>query len=208
MIDLHYWPTPNGHKITLFLEEAGLPYTVFPVDIGRGDQFKPEFLAISPNNKMPAIVDRAPADGGAPVSVFESGAILLYLGEKTGKFLPKDLRERIPVLEWLMFQMGGFGPMPGQVHHYLGLENEADRRYGLERYSKETHRLYGVMDRRLAGRAFFADNLSIADFAIIGWAWRHERHKVDLAEFPNVRRWYDTMMARPAVKRGFEVTLN
>ncbi|MCL4745326.1 MAG: glutathione S-transferase N-terminal domain-containing protein [Burkholderiaceae bacterium] len=206
-IEFYTWNTPNGRKISVALEEMDLPYTVRTVNIGEGEQFAESFLKISPNNKIPAIVD-PDGPGGAPISVFESGAILLYLGEKTGKFLPKDLRERIPVLEWLMFQMGGFGPMPGQVHHYLGLENEADRRYGLERYSKETHRLYGVMDRRLAGRAFFADNLSIADFAIIGWAWRHERHKVDLAEFPNVRRWYDTMMARPAVKRGFEVTLN
>ena len=140
--------------------------------------------------------------------MFESGAILLYLAEKTGKFLPADLRARVPVYEWLMFQMGGFGPMPGQVHHFIGLQNEADQRYGLERYSKETRRLYGVMDRRLAAQEFFAGELSIADFAIVGWAWRHERHKVDLAEFPNVKRWYEAMMGRPAVKRGFEVALS
>ena len=206
-IDLYTWNTPNGRKISVALEEMDLPYTVKTVNIGKGEQFAEDFLKISPNNRIPAIVD-PDGPGGVPISVFESGAILLYLGEKTGKFLPRDLRERVPVLEWLMFQMGGFGPMPGQVHHFRGLENEADRRYGLERYSKETHRLYGVMDRRLEGRAFFADNLSVADFAIVGWAWRHERHQVDLAQYPNVRRWYETMMARPAVKRGFEVALS
>jgi GST-like protein len=206
-IDLHTWNTPNGRKISVALEEMGLSYRVIPVDIGRGAQFQPEFLKISPNNRIPAIVDPN-GPGGAPISVFESGAILLYLGEKTGKFLPRDLRARLPVLEWLMWQMGGFGPMPGQVHHFLGVENEADRRYGLERYSKETQRLYGVADRRLAGREWFADEVSVADFAIVAWAWRHERHKVDLAAYPNVRRWYDAMMARPAVRRGFEVALS
>jgi GST-like protein len=206
-IDFYTWNTPNGRKVSVALEEMDLPYTVKTVNIGKGEQFEEGFLKISPNNKIPAIVD-PDGPGGAPISVFESGAILLYLGEKTGKFLPTDLRARVPVLEWLMFQMGGFGPIPGQVHHFIALENEADRRYGLERFSKETRRLYGVMDRRLEGRPFFADNLSVADFAIVGWVWRHERHKVDLAEFPNVRRWYDTMMARPAVKRGFEVALS
>jgi GSH-dependent disulfide-bond oxidoreductase len=206
-IELHTWNTPNGRKISVALEEMQLPYQVIPVDIGKNAQFEPGFLKISPNNKIPAIVD-PDGPGSAPISVFESGAILLYLGEKTGRFLPKDLRARVPVLEWLMFQMGGFGPMPGQVHHFLTLQNEADRRYGLDRFSKETRRLYGVMDRRLADREWFADELSIADFAIVGWAWRHERHKVDLAEFPNVRRWYDTMMARPAVKRGFDIALS
>lgn len=206
-IDLHTWNTPNGRKISVALEEMGLPYRVIPVDIGRDAQFQPEFLKISPNNRIPAIVDPN-GPGGAPISVFESGAILLYLGEKTGKFLPRDLRARVPVLEWLMWQMGGFGPMPGQVHHFLGVESEADRRYGLERYSKETQRLYGVAERRLAGREWFADEVSVADFAIVAWAWRHERHKVDLAAYPNVRRWYDAMMARPAVRRGFEVALS
>jgi len=177
------------------------------VAIGKGDQFKPEFLAISPNNKIPAIVD-PDGPGGKPVSVFESGAILLYLGEKTGMFLPKPLIERIPVLEWLMWQMGGFGPMPGQVHHFLQVENEADRRYGLARYKKDTRRLYGVADRRLAEAEFFAGDISIADFAILGWTWRHERHQVDLADFPNVKRWYEAMMARPATRRGFEVALS
>ena len=165
------------------------------------------FLAISPNNKIPAIVDQD-GPGGAPLSVFESGAILLYLAEKTGKFMPKDLRARVPVLEWLMFQMGGFGPIPGQVHHFVALADEAERRYGLARFMAETQRLYGVMDRRLADHAYFAGNeVSIADFAILGWAWRHERHRVDLADYPHVRRWYQAMMARPATARGFAVAL-
>ena len=205
-IQLHAFDTPNGRKISVALEEMGLPYEVRVVDISRGEQFAPEFLKISPNNRSPAIVD---PDGpaGAPISVFESGAILLYLGEKTGQFLPRDTLARVPMYEWLMFQMGGFGPMPGQVHHFIGLADEADRRYGLARYSAETRRLYGVMDRRLAAHEFFAGALSIADFAIVGWAWRHEKHQVDLAEFPNVLRWYRTMMARTGVQRGFAVAL-
>lgn len=206
-IELYAWNTPNGRKISVALEEMDLPYHVTPVDITKGAQFEAEFLKISPNNKIPAIVD-PDGPGGKPVSVFESGAILVYLGEKTGKFWPKDLRARIPVLEWLMFQMGGFGPIPGQVHHFLGLQSEEDRRYGLDRYMKENRRLYGVMDRRLEGRDWFADEISIADFAIVGWAWRHERHKVDLADFPNVKRWYEAMTARPGVKRGLEVALS
>ena len=206
-VELHAFDTPNGRKISVALEEMGLPYTVRVVDIRKGQQREPEFLKISPNGKIPAIVDH---DGpnGKPVSIFESGAILIYLGERTGKFWPPDLEARIPVLEWLMFQHGGFGPIPGQVHHFLTVDDEGDRRYALERYSKETRRLYAVMDGRLAGREFFADALSIADFAILGWAWRHPRHKVDLAEFPNVKRWYATMMARPAVARGFAVKLS
>ena len=206
-IAFYTWNTPNGRKISVALEETGLPYKVHPINIGKDEQFAPEFLKISPNNKIPAIID---PDGphGKPVSIFESGAILLYLGEKTGKFLPKELGERIQVLEWLMWQMGGFGPMPGQVHHFIALENEQDRRYGLERYSKETRRLYGVLDRRLAEHEFVADKISVADFAILGWAWRHERHKVPLEDFPNVKRWYETIMARPGVKRGFEVKLD
>jgi GST-like protein len=205
-IELHTYDTPNGRKISVALEEMALPYAVKVIHIGKKEQYAESFLKISPNNKIPAIVD-PDGPGGAPISVFESGAILLYLGEKTGKFLPRELRPRVPVLEWLMFQMGGFGPMPGQVHHFIALENEQDRRYGLARYSKETRRLYGVMNRRLAEHAFFAGDISIADFAMIGWAWRHERHQVDLADFPNVQRWYTTMMARPGVKRGFEVKL-
>ncbi|KIZ46985.1 MULTISPECIES: glutathione S-transferase family protein [Rhodopseudomonas] len=207
MIDLYSWNTPNGRKISVALEEMGLPYRVVPVNITQGEQREPKFLAISPNNKIPAIVDSDGPDG-SQVSVFESGAILLYLGEKTGKFLPAPLIERIPVLEWLMWQMGGFGPMPGQVHHFIALENEAERAYGLKRFSDETRRLYGVLDRRLADHEFVAGALSIADFAILGWAWRHERHKVPLADFPNVARWYDALMARPGVKRGFDVRLD
>jgi len=208
MIDLYTWDTPNGRKISPVLEEMGLAYRVHPVDISAGKQFEPAFLKISPNNRIPAIVDQQ-GPGGAPISVCESGAILLYLGEKTGRFLPRSLRARIPVLEWLMWQMGGFGPMPGQVHHFIALEDEAKRAYGLDRYMKETRRLYGVLDRRLAGRDFVATEgePSIADFAILGWAWRHPRHQVDLADYPQVKRWYEAMMARPATARGFAVPL-
>jgi len=206
-IEFWTWNTPNGRKISVALEEMGLAYDVRPVNISKGEQFAPAFLKISPNNRIPAIVDPE-GPGGAPLSVFESGAILLYLGEKTGKFLPSDPRRRVPVYEWLNWQMGGFGPMPGQVHHFLQVENEQDRRYGLERYSKETRRLYGVLDKRLGLVDYVAGDVSIADFAIMGWAWRHERHQVDLAEFPNVERWYRQMMARPATARGFEVALS
>jgi GST-like protein len=205
MIELHTWNTPNGRKISVALEEMGLPYKVKVVDITKDQQFEPAFLAISPNNRIPAITD-PDGPGGSSISVFESGAILLYLGEKTGKFLPTDLRERVPVLEWLMWQMGGFGPMPGQVHHFLTV-NEADRAYGLARYTKETQRLYGVLDRRLATVEFIAGALSVADFAILGWAWRHQRHRIDLADYPHVRRWYDQLMARPATAKGFSVHL-
>jgi GSH-dependent disulfide-bond oxidoreductase len=206
MIELHTWNTPNGRKISVALEEMGLPYRVKVVDITKDQQFDPAFLEISPNNRIPAIVD-PDGPGGMPISVFESGAILLYLGEKTGRFLPTELRQRVPVLEWLMWQMGGFGPMPGQVHHFLTVD-AAHREYGLNRYLKETKRLYGVLDRRLAKVEFVAGGVSIADFAIVGWAWRHERHQVDLAEYPNVKRWYETMMARPGTKTGFEVALS
>jgi GSH-dependent disulfide-bond oxidoreductase len=206
-IELWTWNTPNGRKISVALEEMALPYTVHPVNISKGAQFDPAFLKISPNNKIPAIVD-PDGPGGAPISVFESGAILIYLGAKTGKFWPTELRAQVPVLEWLMWQMGGFGPMPGQVHHFLQVENEQDRRYGLERYMKETRRLYGVLDKRLSAVPFVAGEVSIADFAILGWAWRHERHQVDLDEFPNVQRWYRIMMARPGTARGFEVALS
>jgi len=205
-IELHAFDTPNGRKISVALEEMALPYTIRIVDIGKGRQFDPEFLKISPNGKIPAIIDPE-GPGGKPVSVFESGAILIYLGEKSGRFWPRDLAARIPVLEWLMFQHGGFGPIAGQVHHFAAVEDEDDRRYGLERFSKETRRLYAVMDGRLATHEYFADELSIADFAILGWAWRHPRHQVDLAEFPNVRRWYETMMSRPGVARGFAAKL-
>ena len=205
-IQLYAFDTPNGRKISIALEEMGLAYDVHVIDITKGEQNAPAFLKISPNNKIPAIVDPNGPDG-APISVFESGAILLYLAEKSGQFLPKSLAARVPVLEWLMFQMGGFGPIPGQVHHFIALKDEAERRYGLERFMAETRRLYGVMNRRLADHPFFADELSIADFAMLGWAWRHERHQVDLADFPNVQRWYASMMARPAVARGFAVAL-
>ena len=206
-IELHAFDTPNGRKISVALEEMGLPYTVRIVDIRKGQQREADFLKISPNGKIPAIVDH---DGpnGRPVSIFESGAILIYLGEKTGKFLPAPLIERIPVLEWLMWQMGGFGPMPGQVHHFIALESEADRAYGLKRFMAETRRLYGVLDRRLADREFVAGSLSVADFAILGWAWRHPRHKVELSDFPHVERWYNALMARPGVKRGMEAKLD
>jgi len=204
---LYTWNTPNGRKISVALEEMNLPYEVRTVNISKGEQFDPAFLRISPNNKIPAILD-PDGPGGQPVSVFESGAILLYLGEKTGQFLPAGLRERVPVLEWLMWQMGGFGPMPGQVHHFRMVEAEADRRYGLHRYSEETHRLYGVLDRRLAEVEFVAGALSVADFAILGWAWRHERHQVSLDQYPNVKRWYEALWARPAVQRGFAVKLD
>src|SRR5204863_5172038 len=200
-IELYTWNTPNGRKISVALEEMGLPYKVVPVNITKGEQMAPSFLAISPNNKIPAIVDPDGPDGKR-VSVFESGAILLYLGEKTGKFLPVPLSERIPVYEWLMWQMGGFGPMPGQVHHFIALENEADRAYGLKRYMAETRRLYGVLDRRLADREFVADALSVAGCAILGWAWRHPRHEVELKDFANVERRYHAPLARPAYYRG------
>lgn len=205
-IQFFTFDTPNGRKVSVALEEMGLPYSVHTVNIGQDEQFKPEFLKISPNNKIPAIIDSDGPDG-KPISVFESGAILIYLAEKTGKFLPAKGAARVSVLEWLMFQMGGFGPIPGQVHHFLGLANEDDKRYGVQRFMSETRRLYGVMDRRLAEVPFFAGDISIADFAILGWVWRHPRHQVDLADFPNVKRWYESMMARPAVQRGFSIAL-
>jgi GST-like protein len=206
-IILHAWNTPNGRKISVALEEMAVPYVVKPVNITQGEQHTRAFLRISPNNRIPAIVDPN-GPGGQAVSVFESGAILLYLGEKYAQFLPQDLSALIPVLEWLMWQVGGFGPMPGQVHHFLGLQDDADRKYGLKRFMEETVRLYGVLERRLAKVEFVAGELSVADFAILGWAWRHERHQVSLADFPNVDRWYKSLMVRPAVQRGFAVKLN
>ena len=206
-IELWAYDTPNGRKISVALEEMGLPYAVRVVNISKGEQHRPEFLAISPNNRIPAIIDPEGPDG-APISVFESGAILLYLAQKTGKFWPTGLRAQVPVLEWLFWQVGGFGPMPGQVHHFLTVASEGDRSYGLARYSAETRRLYGVSDRRLAQVPYFGGDVSIADFAILGWAWRHDRHRVDLAEFPHVQRWYGTMMSRPGVQRGFAAALS
>lgn len=203
MIDLYYWPTPNGHKITIFLEETGLPYRLVPVNIGRGEQFQPAFLAIAPNNRMPAIVDHAPADAGAPVALFESGAILLYLAEKAGRFIPADLRGRAEVLQWLFWQMGGLGPMAGQTHHFL---HYAPTRieYAVERYVKETSRLYAVLDKRLADRSFIAGDYSIADMASYPWIVPHKRQDQDLDAFPNLRRWFDSIRARPAVERAYE----
>ncbi|NCX81976.1 MAG: glutathione S-transferase [Betaproteobacteria bacterium] len=205
-IKLFAYDTPNARKVSVALEEMELDYTVQIVDITKDEQFHPDFLAISPNNKIPAITDPDGPDA-RPIHIFESGAILIYLAEKSQRFLPADPRRRIQTIEWLMFQMGGFGPMPGQVHHFLGLESVEDQRYGLQRFSRETRRLYGVMDRRLAQMPYFAEEISIADFAILGWAWRHPRHQIDLAEFPHVRDWYQRMMAREATQRGFAVSL-
>ena len=202
-IELHTWNTPNGRKISVALEEMGLPYKVYPVNISKGDQQKPDFLKISPNNKIPAIVDPDGPDG-KPVSVFESGAILLYLGEKTGKFLPKPLLQRIPVYEWLMWQMGGFGPMLGQRNHFSVYAPERIP-YATKRYQDETHRLYGVLNRRLADRDFVAGDYSIADMAIFGWAAGWETQQFDTTEFPHVKAWIDRMNARPGVARGMAV---
>lgn len=202
MIDLYYWTTPNGHKITIFLEEAGLPYEIHPVNIGKGDQFKPEFLAIAPNNRIPAIVDQQPADGGAPLSLFESGAILQYLAEKTGRFLPADLRGRAEVSQWLFWQMGGLGPMAGQNHHFSGYAIERIP-YAIERYVKETNRLYGVLNKRLADREFVAGDYSIADMAAYPWIVPHAKQGQDLNDFPHLKRWFDAIAARPAVQRAY-----
>ena len=205
MIDLYYWTTPNGHKITLFLEEAGLPYRIRPVNIGEGEQFEPDFLKIAPNNRIPAIVDDAPSDGGAPVSVFESGAILLYLAEKTGRFIAPGLRGRVETLEWLFWQMGGLGPMAGQNHHFNKYAAEKIP-YAIERYVRETTRLYGVLDRRLDGRAFVAgEDYTIADMAIYPWIVPHRDQCQDLEAFPNLRRWFEAVAARPATVRAYEV---
>jgi GSH-dependent disulfide-bond oxidoreductase len=202
MIDLYHWPTPNGHKITIFLEEAGLAYRIHPVNIGKGDQFKPEFLAISPNNRMPAIVDQAPADGGKPVSLFESGAILLYLAEKTGLFIPQDLRGRAEVLQWLFWQVGGLGPMSGQNGHFSFYAPEKIP-YAIERYVKETNRLYGVMDGRLADRPYLAGDYSIADMASYPWVVPYQRYGQSLEDFPNLKRWFEAIKARPAVAKVY-----
>jgi GSH-dependent disulfide-bond oxidoreductase len=202
MIDLYYWPTPNGHKITIFLEELGLDYRIIPVDISAGDQFKPEFLAISPNNRMPGIIDQQPADGGDPIPVFESGAILIYLGDKTGRFLPTAVRQRKTVLEWLFWQVGGLGPMAGQNHHFVQYAPEKIP-YAMDRYVKETNRLYGVLNGRLEGREYIADAYSVADMACYPWIVPHERQGQDLAEFPALAKWFERMKARPAVQRAY-----
>ncbi len=204
MIDLYTWPTPNGHKIHIMLEETGLDYTVIPVDIGNGDQFEPEFLKISPNNKMPAMIDRD-GPGGEPYAMFESGAMLLYLGEKTGRFLPTETRARFTVTQWLMFQMGHIGPMLGQAHHFRSYAPEKIP-YAVDRYTNEAHRLYKVLETRLGQSPNLAgDDYTIADMAVFPWLRSHERQGVDLAEYPNVERWFDGIAARPAVIRGVDV---
>jgi len=202
-IEHYYWPTPNGWKTAIMLEECALPTTLIPVDISRGDQFKPEFLKISPNNRMPAIVD-PDGPGGRPISVFESGAILQYLGRKTGRFYPKDERARVEVDQWLMWQMGGLGPMAGQAHHFR-LYAPEQLPYAIDRYTNECHRLYGVMNKRLADRPYLAGSYSIADIACVGWASRHERQGQDWAEFPHLKRWFEAVTARPAVKKGMSL---
>lgn len=201
MIDLHYWPTPNGRKITIMLEEVGLPYRIVPVDIGRGAQFTPEFLALSPNNRMPVIVDDDPMGGGAPISIFESGAILIYLAEKTGKFMPTDTRGKYEVLQWLMWQMAGLGPMAGQTHHFREYAPEKVP-YAIDRYTNEVSRLYCVMDRRLSDRDYLAGEYSIADMAAWPWVvpWKTQGQTID--DFPHLKRWFDAIAARPAVARG------
>ncbi|WP_017254764.1 glutathione S-transferase N-terminal domain-containing protein [Pseudomonas tolaasii] len=205
MIDLYYWTTPNGHKVSLFLEEAGLPYKVHPINIGQGDQFKPDFLKIAPNNRIPAIVDHTPADGCAPISLFESGAILLYLAEKTGQFIPKDLRGRQEALQWLFWQMGGLGPMAGQNHHFSQFAPEKIP-YAIKRYVDETARLYGVLDRRLADRPFVAGaEYSIADMAIYPWIVSHKWQSQRLEDFPHVQRWFNSIKERPATVRAYEL---
>ncbi|WP_292531438.1 glutathione binding-like protein [Methylocystis sp.] len=204
MIDLHYWPTPNGHKITIFLEETGLAYQIKPVDISKGDQFKAEFVAISANSRMPAVVDRAPADGGAPVALFESGAILVYLAEKTGRLLPADLHGRARTLQWLFWQVGGLGPMAGQNHHFAKYA-PAKIPYAIERYRNETGRLYGVMDRQLAKTPFLAGEYSIADIACYPWVVPHEDQGQDLHDFPHLKRWFESIRSRPAVIRAYAV---
>jgi GST-like protein len=212
MIDLHYWPTPNGFKITIMLEECGLPYKIVPVNIGTGEQFKPEFLKISPNNRMPAIVDHDPPGGGAPVAVFESGAILQYLAEKSGKFLPKDLRGKYEVLQWLNWQMGGLGPMAGQANHFNNYAPQFNPvealKYGQDRYSNEVTRLFGVQNKRLADREFVAGAISIADFAIWPWLVGFKNFGQNIADFPNLNRYFEeTMGKRPGVLKGKTVGL-
>ncbi|MET0286758.1 MAG: glutathione binding-like protein [Polyangiales bacterium] len=201
-IDLYYWTTPNGHKVTIFLEEAGLPYRIVPIHIGKGEQFGKDFLAIAPNNRIPAIVDNAPAGGGEPLALFESGAILLYLADKTKKLLPEDLRGRNDALQWLFWQMAGLGPMLGQNNHFAHVAPEK-LQYAIDRYVKETSRLYAVLDKRLADREYLAGSYSIADIASYPWIVGHERQSQDLARFPNLERWFESIRERPAVKRAY-----
>jgi GST-like protein len=202
MIDLYYWTTPNGHKVTIFLEEAGLPYRITPVNISKGEQFKPEFLAIAPNNRIPAMVDLAPPNGAATLSLFESGAILLYLAEKTGRFIPADLAGRAEVLQWLFWQMGGLGPMAGQNHHFSQYAPEK-LPYAIDRYVNETARLYAVLDRRLADREYMAGEYSIADMASYPWVVPHKKQGQDMDKFPNLKRWFDAIGERPAVRAAY-----
>ncbi|MGO9514006.1 MAG: glutathione S-transferase N-terminal domain-containing protein [Steroidobacteraceae bacterium] len=204
MIDLHYWTTPNGHKITMFLEETSLPYRLLPVNIGNGEQFRPEFLAISPNSRIPAIVDHAPLGGGAPISVFESGAILLYLAQKSEQFIPESVRGSTEVIEWLFWQVGGLGPMAGQNHHFSRYAPEKIP-YAIERYVKETNRLYGVLNKRLADREFVAGAYSIADMAAYPWIVPHEAQGQNLADFPHLRRWFEAIKSRPATIRAYDL---
>jgi GSH-dependent disulfide-bond oxidoreductase len=202
MIDLYYWTTPNGHKITLFLEEAGVPYTIKPINISNGDQFAPDFLKIAPNNRIPAIVDHAPTGGGAPISIFESGAILIYLAEKSGQFLSTDPRGRFEAIQWLMWQMGGLGPMAGQNHHFAVYAPEKIP-YAIDRYVNETNRLYGVLNKRLADRAYVAGDYSIADMAAYPWVVPWKRQGQNLEDFPHLKRWFDAIRARPATVRAY-----
>ena len=202
MIDLYYWTTPNGHKITMFLEEAQVPYAIHPVNIGRGEQFKPEFLAIAPNNRIPSIIDQAPKDGGQPISVFESGAILFYLAEKTGKFISPDIRKRVATLEWLFWQMGGLGPMAGQANHFRNYAPEKIP-YAIDRYTNEANRLYGVLNKRLADHEYVADDYSIADMASYPWIVSHAAQGQNLDDFPHLKRWFEAIAARPATKRAY-----
>ncbi|MBF0277032.1 MAG: glutathione S-transferase N-terminal domain-containing protein [SAR324 cluster bacterium] len=203
-IDLYYWPTPNGHKITILLEEQEVPYQIIPINISKGDQFEADFLKIAPNNRMPAIVDHEPSGGGEPISIFESGAIMLYLAEEYGGFLPHEAREKAEVTQWLMWQMGGLGPMAGQAHHFRHYAQDKIE-YAINRYTDECNRLYGVMDRRLKDRDFLAGEYSIADMACWPWVKPYERQGQDLSEFPNLKRWFETIEARPAVVKAIEV---
>ncbi|CBN58193.1 glutathione binding-like protein [Kamptonema animale CS-326] len=203
MIEVYYWTTPNGHKITMFLEEVGVPYTLIPINIGAGDQFKPEFLKIAPNNRIPAIVDREPVDGGEPISVFESGAILLYLAEKTGKLIPGEIRDRLEVLQWLFWQMGGLGPMAGQNHHFSQYAPEKIP-YAIARYVNETGRLYAVLNRRLSDREFVGGDYSIADIAIYPWIVPYALQGQKLEDFEHLQRWFEAIKARPATIRAYQ----
>ncbi len=205
MIDVYYWPTPNGHKITMFLEETGEPYKIVPINIGKGEQFQPDFLKFSPNNRMPALIDHKPKDGGAPVEIFESGAMLLYLAEKYGKFMPSDLRKRYDVIQWVMWQMGGLGPMAGQNHHFAVYAPEK-LPYAINRYVNETNRLYGVLNKRLADRPFIAGEYSIADMMSYPWIVPWKRQGQNLDDFPHLRRWFDSIRERPATVRAYELT--